>query len=68
MIVDAHTNNLLPHPEGGWVLIDWDSVGLGPPAYDFMPIYLRPSASPTRTRYGTASVRPRKPTQWRTAT
>ncbi|WP_167521472.1 phosphotransferase family protein [Microbispora triticiradicis] len=42
VIVDAHTNNLLPHPEGGWVLIDWDSVGLGPPAYDFMPIYLRP--------------------------
>lgn len=39
---DAHTNNLLPQYEGGWVLIDWDSVGLGPPAYDFMPIYLRP--------------------------
>ncbi|WP_433499156.1 phosphotransferase [Sphaerimonospora sp. CA-214678] len=39
---DAHTNNLLPHPDHGWVLIDWDSVGIGPPEYDFMPIYLRP--------------------------
>ncbi|MFC0862211.1 phosphotransferase enzyme family protein [Sphaerimonospora cavernae] len=39
---DAHTNNLLPHPAHGWVLIDWDSVGVGPPEYDFMPIYLRP--------------------------
>ncbi|MEV4390555.1 aminoglycoside phosphotransferase family protein [Nonomuraea sp. NPDC049607] len=39
---DAHTNNLLAHPHKGWVLIDWDSVGIGPPQYDFMPIYLRP--------------------------
>ncbi|WP_055478918.1 aminoglycoside phosphotransferase family protein [Sphaerimonospora mesophila] len=39
---DAHTNNLLPHRDHGWVLIDWDSVGIGPPEYDFMPIYLRP--------------------------
>jgi aminoglycoside phosphotransferase (APT) family kinase protein len=39
---DAHTNNLLPRPHHGWVLIDWDSIGTGPPEYDFMPIYLRP--------------------------
>lgn len=39
---DAHTNNLLPHSDHGWVLIDWDSVGIGPPEYDCMPIYLRP--------------------------
>ncbi len=39
---DAHTNNLLPHPRHGWVLIDWDSVSIGPPEYDFMPIYIRP--------------------------
>jgi aminoglycoside phosphotransferase (APT) family kinase protein len=39
---DAHTNNLLPHPRHSWVLIDWDSVSIGPPEYDFMPIYIRP--------------------------
>ena len=39
---DAHTNNLLPHPGHGWVLIDWDSVSAGPPECDFMPIYNRP--------------------------
>lgn len=39
---DGHTNNVMPHPTRGWVLIDWDSVGTGPPHYDFMPTYLRP--------------------------
>ncbi|MEV5408793.1 aminoglycoside phosphotransferase family protein [Thermopolyspora sp. NPDC052614] len=39
---DGHTNNVIPHPTLGWALIDWDSVGTGPPHYDFMPTYLRP--------------------------
>ncbi len=39
---DGHTNNVMPHPTQGWALIDWDSVGIGPPQYDFMPTYLRP--------------------------
>src|SRR5260370_18527484 len=38
---DAHTNNLLQRPSHRWVLIDWDSVSLGPPEYEFMPVYIR---------------------------